>query len=229
MITLVSRKESVQTKKIIGTALAKLQKVFYDEDMLQYYRDEHEEHLYQDQFDFLETETIGHTCFNKIIGLHHTDINTFTTTLTHKLTELFAAIGVKELVVISHLKLDFFGNRNNKFKPLVNAYKLLERIVGKPTYKEAFILDVDSLPECIEILFWITRCDPTVAEYIFLFDKEEKIQLFLCKYGNIHLTEFGSETLTASLLASMDWKIIEGRESDNFTSDGKIRGRKSIR
>ncbi|NML39596.1 hypothetical protein HHL17_20520 [Chitinophaga sp. G-6-1-13] len=227
MTTLALRKEIVQTKKIIGTELSRLQQAFYDEDMLQCYKDDNEEDLYREQFDFFEITAIEYASFNKIIGLGHFDINTFTALLSHKLKELFTIIGAQELIIISHLKLDFFGNNNNGFKPLVNAYSLLERTVGKRTYKEAFMVDLDNLPEFIEILFWITRCDPTAPEYIFLFDKDEKVQLLLCKYGNIHLTEFGSEVLTASMLASLGWEIIEGAEFDNFTDDGKISGRKS--
>jgi len=68
----------------------------------------------------------------------------------------------------------------------MNAYKKLEKIVGDKTFNEAFKIDIQSLPDFIEILFWITRCDPSVAEYIFIFDEKEQIQINLCKYGNLN-------------------------------------------
>ena len=225
MIVLKTRKEIVEAKKIISSELTKLQKAFYDEDMLQYYKEDNEEHLYCEKFDFADKEVLEYETYNKIIGLNHSDINSFTTELTKKLTELFQKINASEFYILSHLKLDFFGNRDNKFKPLVRSYKKLETIVGQATYKEAFEFGINDLPDFVEILFWTTRCDPSIAEYIFLFDKNEKIQICICKYGNVHLTEFENEILTENVLASLGWTVIDGQEFDNFTEDGKIKGR----
>lgn len=226
MTTLTTRNEIVKTKRIIGSELTKMQKAFYDEEMLQYYKDDNEEHLYWEKFDCIKNEETDYSTFNKIIGLDHSDIDTFTNKLTGKLTELFKSINATDFIIISHLKLDFFGNRDNNFKPLKEAYKTLEKIVGDKTFKEAFEINIYSLQEFIEILFWTTRCDPSVAEYIFLFDKNEQIQFHLCKYGNIHLTEYNNEQLTEDKLKELSWTIIEGQEFDNFTESGKIKERK---
>ena len=226
MTTLTTRNEIVKTKKIIGSELTKIQKVFYDEEVLQCYRDDNEEHLYWELFDSLKNEEIEYSAFNKIIGLNHSDISTFTKKLTDKIIELFRKIDVNELIVISHLKLDFFGNRDNKFKPLKNAYKMLEKIVGDNTYKEAFKIDIENLPDFIEILFWTTRCDPGIAEYVFVFDQNEQMRFNVCKYGNLHLTEYNKEQLTENSLRELGWSVIDGQEFDNFTDDGKIKGRR---
>ncbi|MEO0042932.1 MAG: hypothetical protein RL329_2380 [Bacteroidota bacterium] len=90
----------------------------------------------------------------------------------------------------------------------------------------AFEIDLNSLPDFIEILFWTTRCDPTIAEYIFLFDIDEQIQFHLCKYGNLHLIEYNKEQLTEDKLSQLGWTIIVGQEFDNFTESGNIEGRK---
>ncbi len=203
-----------------------MQKAFYDEEMLQYYKDDNEEHLYWEKFDCIKNQEIDYSTFNKIISLDHSEIDTFTRKLTEKLKELFQTINATDFIIISHLKLDFFGNRDNKFKPLKNAYKKLEKIVGDKTFKEAFEINIDNLSDFIEILFWTTRCDPSVAEYIFVFDKNEQIQFHLCKYGNLHLTEYNKEHLTQEKLKELCWTIIEGQEFDNFTESGKSEGRK---
>ena len=226
MMTLKTREEIVETKKIIGSELTKMQKAVYNEEMLQYYREDNEEHLYMEQFDFFDREVVEYKTYSKVIGLNHSDINSFTTELAKKMTELFQKIGATEFYIISHLKMDFFGNRDNKFKPLVYSYKKLEAIIRHSTYKEAFYFDINSLPDFIEILFWITRCDMSVPEYIWLFDKNEKIQIHLCKYGNVHLTEFENEILTDKVLTLLGWTVIDGEEFDNFTDDGKIKGKK---
>ena len=226
MTTLTSRNEIVKKNKIIGSELTKIQRAFYDEDILQYYKDDNEEHFYWEQFDFYDGGIINYETYNKIIGLKHSDIKTFTDELTKKLVELFHKVCATEFYLITHLKLDFFGNRENKFNPLVNSYEKLEKIIGQKTYKEAFKFSINSLPDFIEILFWITRSDPSVPEFIFLFDQNERFQINLCKYGNIHVTEFKEEKLTNEILTSLGWNIIEGEEFDNFTEDGKIKGRK---
>lgn len=225
MITLKPRSEIVQLKHIIHSELTKMQKVFYDEEMLQYYKDAGEEHLYRECFDCLQFEELDYSTFNKIISINHSDINSFTVKLTEKLTELFHAVGASEFIIITHLKTDFFGNREIKYKPLKGAYLKLEKIVGVNTFKEAFEFDIDNLSDFIEILFWTTRCDPSTAEYIFLFDTNEQFQIHLCKYGNLHLTEYYNERLTREKLRDLGWEIIEGQEFDNFTNDGGIRGR----
>jgi len=226
MTTLTTRNEIVTTKRIIGSELTKMQKAFYDEEILQYYKDDNKEHLYWETFDCINNEEKDYSTFNKIIGLEHSNIDTFTNKLTEKLTELFKTINATDFIIISHLKLDFFGNRDNNFKPLKEAYKILEKIVGDKTFNESFVIDIYSLPEFIKILFWTTRCDPSVAEYIFLFDKDEQIQFHLCKFGNLHLTEYHNEQLTEENLKELGWTIIEGQEFDNFTESGKIKGRK---
>lgn len=222
---LTKRTDITKNKPIISSELTKMQKAFYDEDILNCYKDDNEEHLYQARFDCMHFETIEYNTFNKIISLNHTDINTFTTKLSIKLKELFQTIKAHNFFVLSHLKMDFFGNRDNDFEPLVQAYKKLKKLIGTNTYKEAFTFNQHELNEYIDILFWTTRCDMSIPEYIFIFDENEKIQINLCKYGNLHLTEFNEERFTPNLLETMGWNIIEEREYDNFSSDGKIDGR----
>ncbi|MDL2309195.1 hypothetical protein LJC53_06400 [Bacteroidales bacterium OttesenSCG-928-C03] len=73
-----------------------MQKAFYDEDMLQYYRDNNEEHLYWEMFDLFDKGVVESKTHNKLIGLNHSDIKTFTVELTKKLTELFQKINLRQ-------------------------------------------------------------------------------------------------------------------------------------
>lgn len=77
MTILTTRNEIVNTKRIIGSELTKMQKALYDEDILQAYKDDNEENLYWDQFDCINNEVTNYTSFNKIISLSHSDIDTF--------------------------------------------------------------------------------------------------------------------------------------------------------
>ncbi len=223
MITFSTRKEIVTNKKLISSELTKMQKAFFDAETLQSYKDDNEEHLYWEQFDCFNNEVIEIETQSRVIGLSNPDIDTLTAELCSKLTELFQVMNVEEIILISHLKLDFFGNRNNQFEPLVKAYSKLEKIVGQSTYKEAFTFGLDGLSDFIEILFWLTRCDTNVSEYMYIFDKNEQIQLYICKYGNIHVTAFGNTKLIDERLTSLGWVLIDGEEFDRF--EDKISGR----
>lgn len=225
MTILTTRNEIFKKNKIIASELIKMQKAFYDEEVLQYYKDDNQEQVYLEQFDCLENEEMDYPIFNKIIGINHSDIETFTIALAEKLIELFQVISATNFIIVSHLKLDFFGNLRNRFIPLKNAYKKLKKIIGNTTYKEAIKIDIASLPDFVDILFWLTRCDSSISEYIFLFDEKEQIQINLCKYGNLHITEYHKEKFTENKLKLLGWEIIEGQEYDNFTSDGQIAGR----
>jgi hypothetical protein len=68
MTTLTTRQEIVKTKRIICAELTKMQIALYNEEMLQYYKDDNEEHLYWEQFDCIKNEEIDYLTFNKIIS-----------------------------------------------------------------------------------------------------------------------------------------------------------------
>ncbi len=224
MAKFTARYEIVATKSIVASELARMQKACFDEEILQCYKDNNEEQLYWEQFDCLKNKVKGYRTFNKIISLGHSDVKSFAKKLTEKLTQLFNTIGATHLIIISDLKNDFFGNRDNKFKPLKQAYNKLEKIVGDKTFKEAFSVDIDDLKDFIEIIFWITRCDPSVPG-LYLFDDGEQIQIRLCKYGNIHLIQYKKVVLTEGKLKDLGWTILKKKCFDNFTSTGRIEGR----
>lgn len=209
MIKLCTRKEITDNKKVISSVLTEMQQVFYEDDLYPH-EDENEAKDYKNQFDVLNNEIIDYETYDKVIGLEITHIDTYTAELSNKLTTLFSKINAKEFIIISHLKVDFFGNRDDNDERLVNSYKKLEQIVGQKTYKEAFICDLKSLPDFIEILIWKTRGDTSAPEFIYIFDKDETVQVNICSEGNIHLEEFGNENLTDETLKSLGWKVFDG-------------------
>lgn len=226
MIKLIDRKEVVEKSKYIESVISGLQKVFYDEDDLIYYETETEKNKYKEIFDFIDGREKKVEYFNNIIGINHQDINTFTSEFSIRLESLLTHVGYSEFYILSHLKVDFFENRKNRYKPLVESYRKLEKVVGSKTYKEAFQINIENLKEIVEILFWMTRCDMSIAEYIFIFDKSGKLQLHICKHGNIHLAEYDNHLLTDDILTKYGWKIIDGREIDQFSDSSAISGRK---
>lgn len=225
MLTLVTRQEIAAQKTIIASEIISLQRSFYDEEALEAYREDGEEDLYWEIFDLLQGKPESYQSFHKIIGLNHSDLGSYTQLLVSRLQQLADHLQIQEWIVLSHLRLDFFGNRDNDYAPLEQAYQSLEKLTGLHTYKEAFRLDQSGFAEFIPILFWIQRCDPSVSDYICVFDEQQRISFFICKYGNLHVTEMGQEYLSPQLLQELGWTLIEGPESDPFTDDGAIAGR----
>jgi len=213
---LVNRLEIVKDKIIIKSILAKIQQDNFEEEILNECDTDEEKKEYVEMFDFINIDISNSKCIDKIIGINPKHEETFTTDLNYKLIELFNSINVEELYILSDLKKDIFGNRSNNYIPLKNAYKRLEKVVNRSTYTEGFKIDLKDLNIFIDIFFWIVRCDPSISQQILFFDKDEKFYFSVCKYGNIHLTEFGVETITKELLLSKGWKIIEDEETDEF-------------
>ena len=134
-------------------------------------------------------------------------------------------MNIDELYVLVDMKIDFFNSSFNKYKPLVNALNKLNKIISNNHYDEAFIINRNCISEFIGIIFWLSRCDPKMGGIIF-FDKMEKCYFNICKYGNIHLFEISKNNITEEKLKEMGFKIIIGKETDNFST--KPKGKQKI-
>lgn len=223
---LLPRLEVTKHKPIISSEITTFQKAFYDEELLEEYKEDGEEDVYLEIYDHVSTAVVSYDFFNKIIGYEHTDIESFTQSLTLKIKTLLEFTGIKSCYVLSHIKLDFCGDKSDEFNPLAQSYEKLEKIVGADTYSEAFQVKTEELGDLIEIFFWTVRCDPNTPEYIFFFDEAEQLRFNICKYGNIHLTEFKQEKLSDEVLESLGWTVIKGQEYDQFAVAGGIKGRR---
>ena len=228
MIELINRKDVFESNNLINSVVKGIQNVFFDDDILEIYKEDGEDEVYKLKFDALEF-VIEFESWEKIVKLNHKGIETFTEELTTKIEILFQHLGVNKIICLSHLKSDLFGNRDNEFKPLQKSYSILESITNSKSYHEAIKFDIIELRKIIEILFWTTRCDPSIPEIIFLFDENCKVSINICKFGNIHIAEFNHENLTNDVLKEMELELIENCGDDNFSENGKIMGRTVIK
>ncbi len=225
MVTIITRQEIAYKKPVIGTQIAKMQRSFFDEEMLQWYKDEGNEAAYYAMYDMLLHPQVSVAESVSIIGVQAVTQSEFVAQLAIRLKRLFEALQVEELILMSHLGLDLFGNRENDYEPLQKAYASMEALLGSSSFSEALVLQRQDLKNWVPVLFWIIRCDPSVPEYVYLFDTQERMACFICKYGNVHITEMGEPQITANLLKEMGWELIEGPEYDRYTEDGAIAGR----
>ncbi|MEJ5963082.1 hypothetical protein [Pedobacter immunditicola] len=209
MITLISRQSVFSKYSKITEEIAQMQRLFYDGDP-EYFASEVDRAAYQALFDAKDIFREKTTKFCKVISIDHDDIETFTDVLSRKLLDLFAELRIKDLVMISHCKMNFVGNINNTYPPLLSAFEKFEKITKDIKYDEAVEFEVENLPELIEIVFWIARGDAAGPEFIFLFDKDEKLAINLCKEGNVHAIEFEKEILPNTILKRYGWELVKG-------------------
>jgi hypothetical protein len=227
MIQRINRETIFKNNSSIASELYEFQKAFFNLEKVDY-REAIDETCveYLEHLDLKNYQTQLLKKYYKIISFEHSDLKTFTKVLGEKLALLLYSHEINNIFVYAHLKMNFFGNLKNDYKPLKEAYKALNDITGNLDYNEGFETNLDDLPSLIDIAFWIERCDPSGPEYIFFNDIENRLSFFLCKDGNVHIIEYGKEIFNSETLAEQNWFNITGRCNDKFTEDGAIEGRK---
>ena len=215
---LIKRKQIAIENKLIGSELAKLQELMLKYSHVDWLKGE-EMQEYLATFDLINLPKIEISTVDKILSLtrkYHRD--TFTKELSEKLIELLTELKVKQLIIITPLKEDYFGNRANPFELLKRSNKKLEEIVNDTRYEEAFKIKLKDLQLYVEIFFWIVRCGG--PEEVLFFDTDGKVSFSICKHGNIHLTELGKERLKNCDSLSKDWiELGAGGEYDNIIDE----------
>ena len=213
---LIERNQIFRKLKNIPSLIKEIQQSFLDEEF---------ENIDDEMFDAisLENEKVKYSSFS--IMLNHSDINSYAKELAVKLIDLLKFLKTEKLILITHLKLDFFGNLEHDYFKVINAYSELSKITNSKTYKETIetiILEIESL---VEIFFWLERCDASIPEYVFWADSNERFCFYFCKYGNIHFVDFTN----GNLISEKDLEklnFIVNQDYDQFSDNGIIENRK---
>lgn len=220
----INRKTVFELHRNIAEEISGIQRAFYHDD-LSMYENEAEKIEYLELFDAKDIKIDKTKKFYKVLALDYSDLNTFTKVLSDNLISLLTELDIQNLIIISHYKINFFGNLEIKHKPLKKAYEELNKIIGSFEYKEALKIDLLDFPCLINIAFWIERIDTSGPEYLFFYDEKNRFAFYLCKYGKVHTIEFESEILNKEILKKHNWKEIDDRCYDSFSDSGKIEGR----
>lgn len=197
----INRKEVFEKYPKIRALISDFQNAFFDDEY-----DSKEDEMF-DAINFekkIETENFSVRVPNKNLEKH-------TEKLSLKIGELTEFLKANELLIISHLKLNYFGNLEHDFPNVIKAYKKLAKYFPTKSFKEAIEINKSEISDFVEILFWLERCDPSIPEYVFWFDKNEKFCFHFCKYGNIHIID-----LTNGNLISDEELLKLGFELDDY-------------
>jgi hypothetical protein len=207
MIQKIERKTIFHEHKIIADEIFEIQKVMYDPDSYSF-ENEAEKEEYIAQFDILNETENSTDSFHNILSFDHPDLETYPKALSKKLIVLFSELNATEFLIVSHLKTNLFGDLKTDHPQLKQAYGELKRILGCDYYDQALKIGIQDLEILIPIIFWMQRIDPSSPEYIYFFDEKNRFSFCICKYGKVHITAYGGEIFTSTLLSENNWKTI---------------------
>lgn len=208
------KRQDIFTKfKKIRTLISDFQNSFFDEDF-----DSKDDEMFDALLFEHEIETE-----NFVVIVPSKNLDEHAEKLTEILKKLLKHLKVENLLVISHLKLDFFGNLDNDYQKVVESYEKLNEYFPAKTFKEAFEIKCNEIDDFVSIFFWLERCDPSIPEYVFWFDTDERFCFFFNKYGNVHFIDLtNGKLINDNDLEKLGFKIgnydqfnqnaIEGRQ-----------------
>jgi hypothetical protein len=175
-----------------------------------------------DVFDALHFSTTKSTEKEYAVMVISQDIEIHTKNIILKLKQLFELLQTQEIIVISTIKQNLFGNKKNKYEKVVTANSILRKYFPKNNYNEALILNVNKIDDFVEAFFLLERYDMGFPE-LYWFDKDQRFYFYFCNKGNIHIVNLkGNKPVTRKLLLQLGFKI---DDYDQFYNGGAIKGR----
>lgn len=152
---------------------------------------------------------------NYILMVPHDNISTYAQRLSAALQDLLSQLSCAHLLLLGHAKLNLFGNPQLNDSQLNRARSKLQTLVGQPPFVEMVLLEASELAEWIDVFFWLSREDPSVPEYVFWVDNEQRFCFFICRYGNIHLLSlYGKDLIGEEELQRIGFRV--GEDYDQF-------------
>ena len=204
---LISRNKVFENNNNLAKLIRSFQIDFFDEE------DEEDDEM----FDILQfqLDDVKYEFF--IIETHHKDLKTFTEDLSKKLIKLLKFLDIKQITLISHLKLDFYlGLELIENQQILDCYKKLNEVTFSNTYKEAIICETNEIEKLIDIFFWINQGNQG-SEFIFWADESNQFCFYLCKYGKLHFIDFTNGNLISTEnLKKLGFSLLKGKCSDGI-------------
>jgi hypothetical protein len=199
----------------LGSEISRIQKEQYDVDELDFLETEAEKLQYTNSFDALHIPETQLPYYYKVISFHHANLGSFTTELALRLQTLLDLCGIAPSIVITHTKMGIW-HRENVGKVTGRALKRFHERFPPPDFESAYYIDREDFPLLVDLLFRLSRSEPSAPEYIFFADRDDKFAFFICRYGNVHTVEFGNEVLNADRLSAANWFEIKTRCYEKF-------------
>ncbi len=226
MIYPVERNQALQNT-LLANFIAMIQAHQID-DELKFSSSKEEEKDIRKIYDLADRYTAGIDNKVKERVFYHPedDISLYPSMLSNSLSRFFKADEVTAFFVLPHLKLSLIGEEDNGISSLRDAQQLLYRATGDRNYDEAFIVDTSSFDEMIQALFWLTRYDATIPEYVFISPENTDYFISISKHGSLYfyISEEEEFNVVSKVQDSglVEWDQVE---FERFTDSSVIKGR----
>ncbi|WP_341199524.1 hypothetical protein [Croceibacter atlanticus] len=196
---LLDRQDVFKQYKILASHIHGIQQSFYDED---------EEESYTSKFDTISLTVKDYNTHNFCVRVASDQKALHPLEISGKLKALFTEIDCEALILIPFIKLDFFSSKNSTYADIAEAYKNLATHIPTKTHTEALEVSLTDLNEFVHIIYTLATEDLNFPEFTVWFDKQQRFAFFICRYGNLHITDYTDGTLvTESLFLKHDFKL----------------------
>lgn len=205
----ISRQEVFTHYHIIASLIADFQQQSFDPE----YNDADDS-----MYDIVHYPTRGDELYqgNFVTMLPHDDIRHYPRDLANHLRELLHDMECTQLIILSFIKTDLFGNARHHDEELVQARQKLTRYTGSTAYDEALWTTSEHLEELLHAFFWLSRLDGELSEYIFWIDEQQRFCFYICNRGNLHWLRLSDDSpLTEQLFKK--YGFIIGPDIDQFS------------
>jgi hypothetical protein len=181
------------------------------------------------QSNYIDDEYVGtypQTFVSFFLTLNSTSIATHVKSLAVELKILLQELKIERLTFLGDTDISW-RYQDNDYKPVKESLTFLEENrIGKK-FNGALQVDKNSLHPFIKHLFWLTRCNASLA-YIHFIDDRQSIIGHICQYGNIHLSSLNrniNELLSKAIENTKFQRLASGQCIDRFSKTGTIKGR----
>lgn len=153
---------------------------------------------------------------NCITTLLYGDIHKYPAALTRSLHALLKKLDCKQLIILSFVKLDLFGQAVHQHKDMLRIRQLVYELGDTTNYKEALLTDVEDMGRLVDVFFWLSRLDPELSEFIFWVDQQQRFCFFICDRGNLHWLWLSPDSPLSEALMKQHG-FITGVDIDQFS------------
>lgn len=232
LIEKLSRLEVAEKHEYIAKYISDIQNLFYSEQDLKSFNNKQEKKFYLSSFDLKGLHFPEIESNYKIFGIKYKDPLTVHKELAKKFVELFHIKEphffitniFKENLTILRSRIEYWNGQSSGEIMLREKIKEYIRIINEGVYFDGILkIDISMFEEFLEFAVWfyhITNVGPDQGFIFFL--ENGKFTFHLCKYGNIHLTEYGEESITISKLQEKDWIYFETLDKETEQLDYTI-------
>jgi len=121
-----------------------------------------------------------------------TNAEKYLSDLSNSLEGLRNQLKAQNLIVIGDWPTPWLA-QENEYAPVKEAMDFLKMIISSD-FDGGFLLNAKDLTSFIPRLFWLTRCNASLPDFLMTFENSKTI-FSICKYGILHIESYDQEEL----------------------------------